>query len=725
MLASRMISLAAIAFTMSDAFARPVIIEESATLTAPDPALTPEFGREVATNGEYALISGFRDESSHANALHYYAFLYRRINGQWTFQRSLVENHRDYDTYFYPVNFAMKGNLAAIALSGGFGLWELTSAGWTDTGFRSDLTEDLETDGTRVLAGVGNIDWNGRVVERGATGVWNSTFLQGQPRGFDDEFWGGPVDLDNNYAILGTPYTFDLEPQEVPIYRLDSAGRWTLFRKLQKPEGARNWLLGPVALRGENAIVAGVGGAYYWRFKNGASQPAGRLRALDAQNVGQYIQIIEKSGDLVFMRERDYDLNLYVINVYRAATTGDYQYVAKLVGKHGASLGGFDVSGNVVLASDVSGTAVLAFTLPETFTTPAPRYENFQSGSAANWTPGSGAQYAVASVGANRVYRQSSLAGDAHAVLGGAAWRDQAIEADIRPTEFARNDRWVGLATRYTNAQNYYYVTLRNSGSVQVKRMRNGSFVTLASAPLAVTANRTYRVRLESIGESHRVYVDGVRMLDVDDPAGLTQGNVALLTVQTRADFDNVVVTPSPRTTLFANAFVANQETGDWSLTGTGQWTERYPGADVFAQSSVEGDARASIGSPTDDQSVSARVRPVAYAAAQGTQERWTGLMARYTDDRNYYYITLRSSNTISLRKQVNGVITVLGTASFASSLGTTYTLRLDAVGNQLRAFVNGALVLQATDSSHARGSGGLVTFKAAANFDDYVAYQP
>jgi hypothetical protein len=716
----RIVCVASLGLTMAGAFARPVIIGESAVITAPDPALTPNFGGEVATNGEYALISGSL-EDWRTGELNYYALLYRRINGQWTFQRPLTETHRYYDSYVYPVNFAMKGNLAGIALSAGFGVWELTAAGWTDTGFRAELAEDLETDGVAVLAGVGEGPWNGRVVERGTSGAWASTFLQGQPRGNDDEFWGGPVDLDGNFAILGTPYTHDLEPQEIPIYRRASIGQWQLQTKLQVPQDTHR-LLGPVALRGDDAIVAGIGGAYYWRFQT-SYQPAGRLRALDAQNIGQGIEIIEKSGALVFMRERDFDLNVHVINVYRppASGTGDYEYVAKLVAKNGASLGGFDVGGNTVLAGEAGGDAVHVFTLPASFTTPTPRYENFQSGSGANWTPGPGAQYAVATVGSNRVYRQSSLAGDAHAVLGGAAWGDQAIEADIRPTEFARNDRWVGLATRYTNAQNYYYVTLRNSGSVQVKRMRNGSFSLLASAPLAVTANRTYRVRLESIGETHRVYVDGVRALDVDDPGGLAQGNVALLAYQTRADFDNVVVSPSPRATIFTNQFVANQPSGAWSLNGTGQWTA----GNVLAQNSVAGDARAFIGTPTGDQVVRARVQPVAYAAPQGTQERWSGLLARYTDERNYYYLTLRSSNTISLRKQVNGVITPLASASFASTPGTTYALQLEAVGNQLRAYVNGNLLLQATDSSHASGSGGVVTFKAAATFDDYVAYQP
>ena len=120
-----------------------------------------------------------------------------------------------------------------------------------------------------------------------------------------------------------------------------------------------------------------------------------------------------------------------------------------------------------------------------------------------------------------------------------------------------------------------------------------------------------------------------------------------------------------------------------------------------------------------------ATIRPIAYAAASGTQQRWTGLMARHADASNYYYVTLRSGNTVSLRKLVNGAITELGSAPFTVNIGTPYRVRLEAVGNQLRAYVDGTLRVQATDNSLARGAGGLVTFRAAADFDDYDAYQP
>jgi hypothetical protein len=89
------------------------------------------------------------------------------------------------------------------------------------------------------------------------------------------------------------------------------------------------------------------------------------------------------------------------------------------------------------------------------------------------------------------------------------------------------------------------------------------------------------------------------------------------------------------------------------------------------------------------------------------------------------YYVTVRHDNTISLRKLVNGTIHILDTAPLTVAAGTAYTLRLEAIGTSLRAYVNGNVVLEANDSSHARGKYGLATYRTAAKFDDFVAWEP
>ena len=707
------------------AIARPLVVEENATIANPLSADYPDFAGEVATNGEYALVSGFKDDSLRQDELlHYGAILFHRVNGTWTYDHVLEKNDRPYDSYVYPLNYAMKGNLAAVANGQSVVLYELTASGWTKKPGGQYFVEDAESDGQRILTGTGEGDgagfsWDGEVYERDANGAWRGTILQGQPRGNDDEFWGGPVDLDGDLAILGTPYTYDLEPQEIPVYQRVALQNWQLLGKIQVPPGAGR-LGGEVAVRGKDAVVDGDGGSYVWHLPN-VDYPDDRLQAVDSTSIepDYFTRAIEKSAAVVCVSAWSPDRGVRVINVFKPDVNGRYQHVAVLVAKNGVSLRqSFDIAGNNVIAGGSDNQAHV-FELPTSSPVPAPHYENFESG-AANWSPQAQAQFTVAASGSNHVYRQSSLAGDARALLNGASWRDQAIEADIRPAEFSGSDRWVGLVTRYQDGSNFTYVTLRSWGTIQLRRVRNGSVTELARAPLTVSVNRSYRVRLESIGSSQRVYVDGKLLLDVDDTVAAQTGSAGLAMYRARADFDNVMVSPSPHTSIFSNDFAAH--TGGWKLTGSGQW-QLQSGA--FGQNSIGGDARALIGTPTDDQIVQASVRPTAYAPPSGTQERWSGLMARYTNDSNYYYLSMRSGNTISLRKVYLGGITTLASAPLAVNLNAAHTLRLEAVGNQLRGYVDGALAVQATDGSITSGSVGLVTYKSAASFDDFDAYQP
>jgi hypothetical protein len=709
-------ALGALVFAGLAQAARPVVIEDSARIENPDPVRYPTFATEVATNGEWAIVDGY-DNVTDYEVQEYYALLFRRVNGQWLFQKELQHLTRDWDGYYFPREFAMRGNYAAVELMGATQIFHFDGSDWLDTGQSiTGYSNDIEIEGTRIAVSTGE-SWNASVDELQSDGSWKRNFLQGQPRKADDENYGGPVDIAGDRVIIGTPEVDDLEPQEIPIYQRSSAGAWSLQGKLQVPEEVYR-LGASVALRGNDALVDAVEGPFVWKLPDLAA-PVDRLRAVDALSGGA-VGELEKSGDLVFNQRRSGDRAADVINVFRPGNDGKYAQVAVLAAKNGVYLySTFDVVGNTLLATG-SDHAVHEFTLPTSFTSPTPRRENFEKG-AGNWTAQAGAQFAVVASGSNHVYRQSSLVGDARAFLANTNWRDQGIEALIRPLEFSGNDRWVGLVTHFQDAQNYTYVTLRASGSVQLRQLRNGTITELARAPLALTLNRNYHVRLESVGSTHRVYVDGKLLLDVDDANAPTTGSAGIAMYRARADFDDVIASPSPHTTIFANDFDTSGTVGYWHIDA-GTFTQSSGG---YAQSSLTGDARAYIGTPVDDQVVQASVRPTAYAAASGTQERWSGILARYRDAQNYYYLSMRSSNTVSLRKLVNGAITPLATAPFAVSLNTPHTLRLEAVGNQLRGYVDGVLLVQATDTSHAVGSGGLVTYKAAATFDDFNAYQP
>jgi hypothetical protein len=74
-----------------------------------------------------------------------------------------------------------------------------------------------------------------------------------------------------------------------------------------------------------------------------------------------------------------------------------------------------------------------------------------------------------------------------------------------------------------------------------------------------------------------------------------------------------------------------------------------------------------------------------------------------------------------------------LATQNFPVTLGQWYTLRIEVLGGQTRVFVDNQLQLAtnadpgptSTDETPEKGQVGLITYKATADFDDFLAYQP
>src|SRR5690348_10771824 len=236
--------------------ARPRIIEDSASIENPNPARYRSFGFDTATNGEYAFIAA-SDTITDYELSQYYVLLYRRVNGQWTFQSELI--HREFsDTdYTFPVELAMDGNFAVVGLVGSSYEYHLAGGTWTQgPRLSGDPSYYIRMNGGRALLS-NERGWGADVAERDASGTWTTTLLLGQPHCCDDEFWGGPLAILGDRAILGTPYTYDEEPQEIPIYQRSGPQSWNLLTKLQVPNGV-NGLGAAVGLNGDDAIVDGT-----------------------------------------------------------------------------------------------------------------------------------------------------------------------------------------------------------------------------------------------------------------------------------------------------------------------------------------------------------------------------------------------------------------------------------------------------------------------------------
>jgi hypothetical protein len=703
---------AAVAFPLQG-LAGPRVINESARLENPDPGFV-DFPNDVAILGDDAIVTAMRSSTDYLPDYEYErtAYLFtRNSQGDWQYVSRLTTNP---DYWGYPLAVAMDDGLAAIGAMEALDVFERGPGGWVHTESLSGggLMVDVEMEDGRIVLDSDNSD--ALVLERDASGAWTQTTgLQG-PRGVSEgEFLGGlDVDVSGDTVVISG---FD------GIEFLDGRGPETYFYSNASGTYVRTGLfpyIGRVAVSGDHALLIGnlgPGVGVFTRDTADSWQLDGTVAPADTFVRG--------------FREIEFDNGLVVLGSDRAAVfqqnaNGTFDHVADLVPSDALTSHGFgqrvDVEGRRVIVA--SYEAVYIFDLPADLSQPAKLQDDFEDGNAADWTPAAGSSFTVVTSSGSRVLRQSSVAGGETGATLALDWTDQAIHADITPRAFNGANRWFGLAARKLDAANYYYVTLRSSNVVELKKIVNGTYETLASATLPITLNRTYRVTLEAVGNLIRALVDGEVVAQAHD-SSLSHGAAGVQMYRTSTDFDNVVVSPSPLTTLFEEENPFNL--GSWDLGENHSWVVVAEGATrVYEQTAIETSTpRAITGVDADDQTITARARAMSFGSSPNA---WFGLIARYVDDLNYYYVTVRKGNTISLRKLVNGAIHVFDTASLTVTQGSWYELRLETVGDHLRVYVGDDLVLEAVDAQPIEaGRYGMMTFRTVARFGDFTAWQP
>src|SRR6185436_17369042 len=95
------------------------------------------------------------------------------------------------------------------------------------------------------------------------------------------------------------------------------------------------------------------------------------------------------------------------------------------------------------------------------------------------------------------VARQSSTSSDARALAGQATWTNYAVQARVKALAFNGSDRFTAVLARAQSATSYYYLTLRSSNTVQLKKLAGGSSTTLSSTSFSVSTGVFYTLRLE------------------------------------------------------------------------------------------------------------------------------------------------------------------------------------------------------------------------------------
>lgn len=741
--------LALCAFALAGfAHANPMVIEQSATILAPD-ASWPYFGRfGVAVDGDYALISGdrFVEDSSQPDGLRHEAaaLVYQRSGANWNYVGPLG-----------PVATLSSGVRPGLAMKNGVALvvldvprvFERAGSTFTQSPLEAALQSgiqggDIEIDNGRILVPRRACE-NDAVVIHKVSGTWVSEgTLDGTANACGDDPPLPFLELQNDFAMVFNAYNPNGSHFGALGYRR-SGSTWSPVVTFDST--VDSYVFGPaIALARPFVAVTGSrqrGTTLWVETPSGTSwgssfmglQPADAYLQPEIESSLSMKRLIRPDGTPLFVQRNYNDARQgYVINVFQPSS-GFYvphPHVATLQARLDVSLGDqLDVSGQRVIVSGRKGytgdNGVYVFDLPASLDQPAVQVDDFEmANSGAAWTWRAGSAFTIGSANNNHFFRQTSTAGDAGAWLASSAGRNQAIQAEVTVRSFNGADRWAGLMTRRVDDANYYYVTLRQSGTVQLRKVVNGAIHTLDLAPMTVTPGRKYRLRLESMGQTHRVYVDDRLMLTAYD-SSLAQGTVGVVMYRASADYDNVIVSPSPQATIFAQDFDTGDSPGDWTY----QSGSFAMGQGVWRQTSITGDARAITGAMTEDSIVQARVRPIAF----GSSSAWVGLLARSTYPDTFAYVSLRKNNTVTLRRVVAGNIIPIAEAPYTVTPGTWYTIRLEIVAGVTRVFVNDQVVISTNADvgstgrqvATQQGAVGVLTYRATADYDDFLAYQP
>jgi hypothetical protein len=737
-----------LALLTSIASARPLLLPPAQRLALPSPGgdgfqHQPIIHR-VAIDGPTALVAAERAiDSANNRVIGVYVFE-RDAAGQWNYRGPLTEDPTL--TGGAPI---IEGNLAAVSGRSASGnpavtVYERGPSGWALSG-----VIELPQNGVafRISDAAIYVQFYNSFSPsceaplrqyRRVSGVWQHTATIGPERCAYTR-----ADVSQGRLVIG--YEAGSEPEMLPveIYADNGTASWPRVATIQPPPRT-TWpfmsglgvTLEGNTLYAENGYLFRDTGGNNWvrsglliepevetNIHSTLSEPP-RLR-------GQFLVLpgVEKDYEPPIEQDSGSDLTYSweTLRVYRQRGDGGFDYYAKLNPENG--IGTFGVSSDgrriIVSTSDTSYQTgdyqqVYVFEVPASVSIPGTLQDDFESGAGGRWTPSAGT-FNVAQAGITRVLRQSSTLGEAGAVYD-VDWTDQAIEADIRPTEFDGPDRWFGLVARRIDERNYYYVTFRSTGDTIIKRMRDGVFTNLAihwGEPFV--AGRSYRVRFEAVGDQLAAFVNGEGVTHAKDGA-FAHGRPGVASYKASFDLDNVILSGGTRTLLRAYTYTSVPPTG---RTGTWNYVA-VSGQVAYRQSSTAADARWVSKVASGNQVVSARVRPMSFGTSTSGQDQWVGIAARYLNDSNYYYLTLRSSNRVSLRKLVNGAIQELGSVTVPVTPGTWYDLRVEIIGSRIRAFVNGDLKVQVIDSAViGSGRNAMIMYKAAADYADYFAYQP
>jgi hypothetical protein len=678
------------------------------TLPRPSTQTFASFAQGVAIDGGYIIVlAAYQGGQS--------ALLYRRnvSDGQWTYRRTLL-------TVSPPVpvrgNVRMKNGIAVIQFGDDETIFELSGGDYVRGTSAVPIQHPggVAISGNSILIGGNDCDYDAVIYQKGTDGNWGITGRIDDHQG-ECRPEGLAVELNYDYALLRVPIN-----QQVTAWRRNgTALDWVPAGSLVVPPPE---LLSssPYALQNSTAVATG---SAVLRRSGTTWAPTGKLVPVNHGNgAGEAKDVVYRDGAVVTS-----ELSGQYIrpSIYLENSPGQFEHVAILettdYTRH------HDISGTTVVVAFEDyyniRSGVEVFNLPAPLRVPRQIVNDFELRDISGFTFNSGL-FALATRGTDDVLAQTNPNGLSVALLTDSEWSDfQHIEAEIA---LPSSTGWAGVIARYVDPNNYYYVAVRKDGGYSLHSLADGVDLTLYQAPLVGPG--PWRVALTVDGNDISVSINDQYPTTFGYGAPqLGRGRAGLITSQNTADFDDVRASATGPVVLLDNDYHAygavygrpfTQIGGDWHVI-----RDYYGYKDGFTQTDKSGDAVAFIGTPVENQEIVARMQLDSFGT--GPQHAWFGLLARYVDAANHYYVTVRSSNQIEIRKVVNGVVTVLAAANFTATPREDHDYRFRVTNDHLQLLVDNVLVASANDGDIARGQYGLATYRTAATWKSLVVLQP
>ena len=296
------------------------------------------------------------------------------------------------------------------------------------------------------------------------------------------------------------------------------------------------------------------------------------------------------------------------------------------------------------------------------------------------------------------------------------------------------DDNSFGVVFRFQDADNFYTFEISSDGFFAANKFENGEWVPLTewqSSPVIKTGFDSNTVEVEGIGNQYTFFVNGVQVETLTDDT-FSGGSIGVIASSysepnVKIEFDDalvrvpggehqIAVAPpvdqTGTTVVLQDDFSTIDE--NWNLESSDTVKRGISDGEFFLQiNDTNTDGWSTYPLSLEDVSVAVDARKTA-----GPDVNDYGVMCRYQDPDNYYFLQLGSDGTYAISRYLNGEFTALvdWTSSPAVKTGSeTNHIRATCVGNLLSLYVNDELLTTVEDDALTAGKIAL----AAGTYDD------